>query len=344
MLATGSSPAIPPIKGVNSTPFVTNREIFYLGRLPESMIILGAGPIGCEVAQSFCRLGSTIHVIDLAPQVLVKEDRDMADSVMGTLQAEGVTFHLGASIEAVDDHGHCRAVSITTKEGIFLTLKAETILVALGRRANTAGLGLEHIGVEFDQRGIRVDHRLRTSQKHIYAIGDVNGGYQFTHAAGYEGGIVISNAIFHLPRRADYTYLPWCTYTDPALGSIGMNEKRAGQAGIRYSVWTEEFKNNDRSLADGEPAGKIKMLLDEREKTVGVQILGAHAGDLLGEWVAVLNGKVKLTTLAAAVHPYPTIAEINKRVATSHLSPKLFSEKIRKGLRLFFQLKGRACE
>ena len=123
-----------------------------------------------------------------------------------------------------------------------------------------------------------------------------------------------------------------------------MNEKQARQAGIRYSVWTEEFKNNDRSLADGEPAGKIKMLLDEREKTVGVQILGAHAGDLLGEWVAVLNGKVKLTTLAAAVHPYPTIAEINKRVATSHLSPKLFSEKIRKGLRLFFQLKGRACE
>lgn len=344
VLATGSSPSIPPISGLQSSPFVTNREIFYLDRLPESMIILGAGPIGCEMAQSFCRLGSTVYVIDLAPQILVKEDRDMADLVMETLQAEGATFHLGARIEAVDDHGRCRAVSITTNEGIPLTLEAETILVALGRMANTAGLGLENIGVEFDQRGIRVDHRLRTSQKHIYAIGDVNGGYQFTHAAGYEGGIVISNAIFHLPRRADYTYLPWCTYTDPALGSIGMNEKQAGQAGIRYSVWTEEFKNNDRSLADGEPAGKIKMLLDEREKPVGVQILGAHAGDLLGEWVAVLNGKVKLSTLAAAVHPYPTIAEINKRVAANSLSPKLFSDKIRKGLRLFFQLKGRACE
>ena len=344
VLATGSSPAIPPIMGLNSTPFVTNREIFYLDRLPKSMIILGAGPIGCEMAQSFCRLGSEIHVIDMAPQILIKEDRDMADLVRETLHAEGVTFHLGARIEAVEDHGHCRAVRITDKEERALTLKAETILVALGRTVNAGSLGLEQIGVEFDQRGVRVDHRLRTSQKHIYAIGDVNGGYPFTHAAGYEGGIVISNAVFHLPRRADYTYLPWCTYTDPALGSIGMNEKQARQAGIRCTVWTEEFKNNDRSLADGETTGKIKMLLDEHEKPVGIQILGAHAGDLLGEWVAILNGKVKLATLAAAVHPYPTIAEINKRVAGNYLSPKLFSEKVRKGLRLFFQLKGTACD
>jgi pyruvate/2-oxoglutarate dehydrogenase complex dihydrolipoamide dehydrogenase (E3) component len=344
VLATGSSPAIPPIVGLDATPFITNRELFYLDHLPKSMIILGAGPIGCEMAQSFCRLGSEIHVIDLAPQILIKEDRDMADALMETLRAEGVTFHLGATIERVVDHGYYREVNIINSAGTPLTLGAETILVALGRTANTAGLGLEQIGVIVDRRGIGVDPRLRTRPKNNYAIGDVNGGFQFTHAAGYEGGIVISNALFHLPRRADFTYLPWCTYTDPSLGSIGMNEKLARQAGIRYSLWTEEFKNNDRSLADGEPTGKIKMLLDEREKLIGIQILGANAGDLLGEWAAVLNGKVKLATLAAAVHPYPTVAEINKRIAGSYLSPRLFSEKVRKGLRLLFQLKGRACD
>jgi pyruvate/2-oxoglutarate dehydrogenase complex dihydrolipoamide dehydrogenase (E3) component len=175
-------------------------------------------------------------------------------------------------------------------------------------------------------------------------VGDVKGGFQFTHTAGYEGGIVVSNAIFRLPRKADYTYLPWCTYTDPPLGNIGMNETMAKKAGIDYTVWTESFKNNDRSLAEGEKRGKIKLILNEKEKPIGVQILGPHAGDLLAEWVAVLNGKVKLATLAAAVHPYPTLGEINKRVAGNFFSPKIFSKKVQKGLKFFFQLKGRACE
>nr|MDJ0818425.1 FAD-dependent oxidoreductase [Desulfobacterales bacterium] len=203
---------------------------------------------------------------------------------------------------------------------------------------------LEKIGVDFTHQGIRVDNRLRTNFKHIFAVGDVNGGFQFTHAAGYEGGIVVSNAIFRLPRKADYTFLPWCTYTDPPLGSIGMNEKSAREAGIDYTVWTEEFKDNDRSLAEGETVGKIKMILDEKEKPIGIQIFGPHAEDLLNEWVAILNGKVKLSTIASAVHPYPTIGEINKRVVGSYFSPKIFSEKVQKGLKFFFHLKGRACE
>ncbi|MBU4001092.1 MAG: mercuric reductase, partial [Proteobacteria bacterium] len=183
----------------------------------------------------------------------------------------------------------------------------------------------------------------RTTRKHIYAAGDITGAFQFTHAAGYEGGIVVSNAIFHLPRKADYTFLPWCTYTDPELASIGMNEKAAKKAGISYSVVTEAFRDNDRSLAEGNTAGKIKMILNAGEKPVGIQILGPHAGELINEWVAVLNGKVKLSTLASAVHPYPTLGEINKRVAGTYFSPKIFSDKIRKGLKFFFHLKGRAC-
>jgi pyruvate/2-oxoglutarate dehydrogenase complex dihydrolipoamide dehydrogenase (E3) component len=262
---------------------------------------------------------------------------------MRVLENEGITFHLYTSVQSVRDIGNAREVVVKIRDGATKTLKAEQILVAMGRSPNLEGLGLAEIGVEFSRKGISVDNRLRTTQKHIYAAGDVTGAYQFTHAAGYEGGIVISNAIFHLPRKVDYTFLPWCTYTDPELASIGMNEKRAKDENIEYSVWSEEFKDNDRSLAEGEKIGKIKMILDEKEKPLGVQILGPQAGELLGEWVAVLNGKVKLSTLASAVHPYPTLGEINKRIAGTFFSPKIFSDRVKKGLKFFFHLKGRAC-
>jgi pyruvate/2-oxoglutarate dehydrogenase complex dihydrolipoamide dehydrogenase (E3) component len=307
------------------------------------MIILGGGPIGSEMSQAFCRLGTKVSVVDMAPQILVKEDPDLADTVKEVLSSEGVEFYLNSSIEEVNDLGSIKEVKVKTRQGSIISLKAETILVSLGREPNTDTLGLEDIGVKFNRQGINVDSRLRTSIKHIYAAGDVNGGFQFTHAAGYEGGIVVSNAIFRLPRKVDYTFLPWCTYTDPPLGSIGMNEKSAAEAGINYKVWTEEFKDNDRGLAEGETVGKIKMILGDKDKPIGVQILGPRAEDLLNEWVAILNGKVKLSTLAAAIHPYPTIGEINKKVAGSYFSPKIFSEKVQKGLKFFFHLKGRAC-
>ncbi len=295
------------------------------------------------MAQAFCRLGTKVAVIQRSNQILSKEDKDMADEVMRVLQAEGVTFHLNASITKVRDLGFEKEVQVKTREGKTEQLKAEIILVAMGRAANINGLGLDALEIAGDKKGIKVDNRLRTSRKHIYAAGDVTGAYLFTHAAGYEGGIVVSNAIFHIPRKTDYTLLPWCTYTHPELASIGMNEKTAKAAGIEYSVWSESFEDNDRSLAEGEKVGKIKMILDQKEKPMGVQIVGSHAGELLNEWVAVLNGKVKLSTLASAVHPYPTIGEINKKVAGTFFSPKIFSDKIRKGLKFFFHLKGRAC-
>jgi pyruvate/2-oxoglutarate dehydrogenase complex dihydrolipoamide dehydrogenase (E3) component len=215
--------------------------------------------------------------------------------------------------------------------------------VALGRVPNTSGLGLEEIGVELERGAIRVDDRMRTNLKHIFAAGDVNGGYQFTHAAGYEGGIVVGNTVFRVPRKADYANLPWCTYTDPELASIGMNENAAIRAGIDYSVWTEAFEDNDRSLAEGQGTGKVKMLLNEKEKPVGIQIFGPHAGELINEWVAVMNANMKISSLAGSIHPYPTIGEINKRVAGNFLSTKIFSETVKKGLKFFFNLKGRAC-
>jgi len=343
VVATGSSAARPPIPGLDRTPVLTNRTLFDLERLPASMIILGAGPIGAEMSQAFGRLGTQVTVVDQGDRILPREDRDLADELQRVLASEGVRFRLGRTIEEVRDLGPVREVRVRTAEGDVERLTAEAVLAALGRSANTAGLGLDAIGVAHDRRGIKVDARMRTSRKHIFAAGDVAGGPQFTHAAGYTGGIVVSNAIFHLPRRADFTWLPWCTYTDPPLASIGLNETAAKAAGIGYTLWTEEFAANDRSLAEGEETGRVKMLLDSSERPIGVQILGPNAGDLIAEWVAVVNGKVKLATLAAAVHPYPTVAEINKRVAGDVFSKKIFSEKVRKGLKLIFQFKGRAC-
>ena len=343
VIATGSGPSVPPIKGLDQTPFLTNKEIFSLDRLPKSMIILGGGPIAVEMAQAFGRLGTRITVIQRGSQILTREDPDMAEQLKDLLAAEGVSFYLNASAEAVRDLGAEKEVIIRTRQNETIYLRAEQILVALGRSPNIQGLNLQAAGVVYNDKGITVDRRLRTSRKHIYAAGDVTGQFQFTHAAGYEGGIVVSNAVFHLPRKTDYTFLPWCTYTDPELASIGMNEKSAAAAGIDCKVWIEHFKDNDRSLAAGEKNGRLKMILDEKENLIGVQILGPHAGELINEWVAVLNGKVRLSTLASAVHPYPTLGEINKRVAGSFFSPKVFSDKVKKGLKFFFQLKGRAC-
>lgn len=343
VIATGSSPAIPNVAGLVETRYLTNRELFSLDKLPESMAVLGAGPISIEMAQTFNRLGTKVFVVQRSSQILTREDQDMADLLMERLAAEGVIFHLKTSTLKVQERGNTREVVIRTDEGTTQSLMVESVLVALGREANLGGLGLERLGIEFDKNGLNLDNRLRTKHPHIYGAGDVTGTYQFTHAAGYEGGVVLTNAVLRLPRKVDYTFIPWCTYTDPELASIGMNEKRAKEAGISYSVWTEEFRMNDRALAEGDPVGKVKLLLDEKEKPIGVQILGIHAGDLLSEWVAVMGGGVKLTALASAVHPYPTLAEANKRVVGTFLSGKIFSEKVKKALKFFFQLRGRAC-
>ncbi len=343
VIATGSSPSLPPIKGIDKTPYITNKEIFSLDGLPKSMIVIGAGPIAIEMAQSFCRLGTKVTVIQRSGQILSREDKDMADIVMDVLAAEGVTFHLNSKFVSTRDLGNEKEVIIQNGKGKAMKLNAEKILVALGRQANLEGLNLEDISLKFDKKGTEVDSRMRPNHKHIYAAGDVTGAYQFTHAAGYEGGVVLSNAILHLPKKADYTYLPWCTYTDPELASIGMNEKSVKAANIKYSVWTEEFKANDRSLAEGEEVGKVKLILDSKGIPIGAQILGPQAGELVSEWVAVMNGGVKLLTLASAVHPYPTLGEINKRVVGNFFAGKIFSDKVKKALKFFFHFKGRAC-
>jgi pyruvate/2-oxoglutarate dehydrogenase complex dihydrolipoamide dehydrogenase (E3) component len=343
VVATGSSAAVPALPGLADVPYLTNREIFFLDHLPASLLVLGGGPIAVEMAQSFARLGSRVTVLQRSSQIMSREDPDLAAIVQARMEAEGVVFHLGAELVSARRAGDQAEVVFKDSAGRERSVRADKLLVALGRRANLDGLCLDNAGVEHSVRGIVVDSRLRTSQKHIYAAGDVTGEHQFTHAAGYEGGIVVSNAVFKLPRKVDYTWLPHCTYSDPELAGMGLNERAAKKAGIECRAWREEFKTNDRSLAEGCDFGVLKLLVDRKEKPIGVQICGPHAGELLAEWVAVAAGKVKLSTLAGAVHPYPTLAEISKRVAGDLLARKIFSDTVRKGLKLFFDYKGRAC-
>lgn len=342
VIATGSAPLPLPIPGLEGSGYWTNKDIFSLDTLPSSLIVVGGGPNGCEMAQAFSRLGTDVRILQRNCQVLSAEDEDMASVVQETFLEEGVGLELCANPTEIRKADGLFEVAYE-RDGETHRISAENLLVAAGRCPNVQGLKLENAGVEYNERGITVDSRLRTSQKHIFAAGDVTGRYQFTHAAGYEGSIVISNAVFRLPRKVDYTWLPRCTYTDPELASVGMNEKAAQKAGVEHTVWIEEFADNDRALAEGAGAGRIKLVLDKKEKPLGVQIVGLHAGEIAAEWVGALNGKTGLATLASAIHPYPTVSEINKRVAGKVLSQKIFSEKVRKTLGFIFDYKGRAC-
>jgi pyruvate/2-oxoglutarate dehydrogenase complex dihydrolipoamide dehydrogenase (E3) component len=245
------------------------------------------------------------------------------------------------AVRAQSNGGMIRlTISPTGAEGQEQVLEGDALLVAAGRRPNIEGLGLEAAGVQATARGIGVDARLRTNVSHIYACGDVSGGLMFTHVAGYEAGVALSNAVLRLPRKADYRHVPWCTYTDPEVASVGLNEKRAKEDGIDYRLIEERFGDNDRALAEGEPQGKIKVLVNPGGRPIGVQIVGPHAGELIHEWVAVIQGGIKLTTLAGAIHTYPTLAEISKKSAADYVAEKLFSDRVRKLLHLLFRLQG----
>ncbi len=340
VVATGSSAAMVPLQGIDAVGVLTNREIFSLDYLPDSLIIIGAGPIGIEMAQAFNRLGAKVTVLQRSSRILSKEDAQLSLELQRLLEHEGVVFHLGCDMQkACSEHG-MKTVSIRTDAGEELDITGSDILVAAGRSVNIESLQLENCGVDYGHSGIEVDARLRTSTKNIYAAGDVIGGYQFTHAAGYEGGIVVSNAVIGLPRKAHYRWMPHCTYSDPELGGMGLSEDQAKAEGIDYRVHEEALADNDRAQAEGETAGRIKLLLDSRGKTLGVRILGYHAGDLLGQWAALLNGGVKLSTAAGSVQPYPTLAEINKRVIGSVLSEKIFSDKVRTLLKIIHRYRG----
>jgi pyruvate/2-oxoglutarate dehydrogenase complex dihydrolipoamide dehydrogenase (E3) component len=345
IIATGSGPVVPPVEGLASVPFWTNETVFSQETLPSRLIILGGGPIGLEIAQAFGRLGSQVIIVEFMDQILGPEDADMADVLKTRLETEGLEIHTGTKAVRAQSRGS--KIILTTAPasgaGEEKVIEGDAIFVATGRGANVSGLGLEAAGVTFTARGIPTDARMRTNIHHVYACGDVNGQLPFTHVAGYEAGIALTNSVLHLPRKADYSQIGWCTYTDPEVASIGLNEKRARKEGIDYQIIEELFVDNDRALAEGETLGKIRILLNPKGKPLGCQIIGSHAGELIHEWVIAMAGTVKLSTIAGAVHIYPTLSEISKRAAGQFFSGKIFSETTKKILRLLFSLKGRAC-
>jgi pyruvate/2-oxoglutarate dehydrogenase complex dihydrolipoamide dehydrogenase (E3) component len=345
VLATGSRPAVPPVEGIETVPYWTNETVFTQQVLPGRLLVLGGGAIGIEMAQAFQRLGSKVTVVEFFDQILGPEDEDVAAILQERLLAEGLTILTGTKATRAESNGATVRLIVEPARGGGKpqTLEADALLVATGRLPNVNRLQLENAGVEYTPKGVTTDLRMRTNQKHIYACGDVNGLLQFTHVAGYEGGIALSNSVLHLPRKADYEKVPWCTYTDPEVASVGLNEKRAREAEVEYRVLEEKFVDNDRALAEAEPLGKIKVLITPKGKILGCQIIGAHAGELIHEWIAAVNGGLKLSTLAGAIHVYPTLSEISKRAAGNYFSEKLFSDRTKSVLRFLFNLKGRAC-
>lgn len=345
IIATGSGPVVPPIEGISAVPCWTNETVFAQRTLPPRLIVLGGGPIGLEIAQAFGRLGSRVTIVEVMDQILGPEDADLAEILKSRLESEGVRIHTGTKALRVERSGAAirLTVAAASENGQQTFLDADALFVAAGRKPNIAGLGLDAAGVTYTPRGIPTDPRMRTNIRHIYACGDVNGQLPFTHVAGYEAGIALTNAVLHLPRKVDYEKIGWCTYTDPEVASIGLNEKRAKKAGVDYRVIEEPFDQNDRALAEGEAGGKIKLLLSPARKLLGCQIVGHQAGELIHEWVVVMNGGVKLSTMAGAVHIYPTLSETSKRVSGRPFSEKLFGEKSRSILKFLFNLKGRAC-
>jgi pyruvate/2-oxoglutarate dehydrogenase complex dihydrolipoamide dehydrogenase (E3) component len=345
IIATGSGPSLPPVEGIMDVPYWTNETVFSQTELPGHLLILGGGPVGVEMAQAFRRLGSKVTIVEVSDQVLGPEDPDIALILRNRLEAEGVTVLTGTkAIKAAVLNGSVLLrVGPSKGEAAPWTIEGDALLVAAGRIPNVEGLELSAAGVTFSPRGVPADRRMRTNVPHIYSCGDVNGVFPFTHVAGYEAGIALSNAVLRLPRKADYSKVPWCTYTDPEVASIGLNEKRARAAGVEYRTLEAPFREVDRALAEGETDGKIKVLVTPSGQLLGCQIAGHHAGELIHEWVAAINGGVKLSTLAGAIHAYPTLAEISKKAAGSYYSEKLFGDRTRTILRFLFDLKGRAC-
>lgn len=317
LIATGSSAFIPPIEGIDSVKYITNVEIFSLDQLPESMVVIGAGPIGMEMAQSFHRLGSKVTVLETADRILPREDKDVSCYVHQLLVDEGLEIITSARVIKAAQKGDIITITYQVNDE-KKDVQSKALFVAAGRKANIEGLALENAGIMAD-RVIQVNSKMRTTAKNIYACGDVTGGFQFTHTASYEAVVAIYNAILKIPRKADLTNVIWCTYLDPEVASIGYNEQRARAAGINFIVHKESFSGNDRALAEGETKGFIKLVISKKGSVIGVQMVGFHAGDLIHEWVPVLNGKLKLSVLTDSIHAYPTMAEINKNASVRYL-------------------------
>lgn len=331
VIAAGSAAIIPPIPGIADGPVLTNETIFSLKSRPEHLLVIGGGPIGVEMAQAFRRLGSQVTIFQ-REQILPKDEPEFVDILRQRLRNEGVSIRENVTIVGVSHSENSVAIKLESNGEV---VTGSHLLVAAGRGPRLAGLDLGAAGVAFTSQGITVDSRLRTTNRHIYALGDVIGRPQFTHTAGYQAGIVIRNALFRLPAKVDYRALPWVTYCDPELAHAGLTEAEARkQIGQSVHVVRSDFASNDRAQTEGETDGGIKIVIDKKGTILGATILGRHAGELIQLWGLAITQKLKLSALTGVIFPYPTLGEISKAAAGAYYAPRLFSAWPRRLVRL----------
>jgi pyruvate/2-oxoglutarate dehydrogenase complex dihydrolipoamide dehydrogenase (E3) component len=333
IVSTGSSPSAPPIPGLEDCGYLTNENLFENREMPAHLIVIGGGPIGMEMAQAHRRLGCQVTVLE-AFKALGKDDPDLTSVALKALRAEGIDIREGVKINLVSRKEDGSVAIELDNEGQTEILSGSHLLVAAGRKPNLDRLNLEAANIKFGRMGIEVDDRLRSSNKKVFAIGDVAGGYQFTHMAGYHAGIVIRNALFRLPAKVNYSAVPWVTYTDPEIANVGMTEAAAREKyGDSIRVLTFDYAENDRARAEHRTEGLVKAITTKKGQILGAGIVGLQAGELLHPWGLAITGGLKISAMASFIAPYPTLGEISKRAAGSFYTPQLFSEKTKKIVR-----------
>ncbi|MGY8995275.1 MAG: dihydrolipoyl dehydrogenase family protein [Alphaproteobacteria bacterium] len=331
VVATGSSAAVPPIPGLDKAPFFTNETIFDNTERPDHLLIIGGGPIGCEMAQAHRHLGSRVTILDMA-NILPKDDPELVEVVKKSLVDDGVELLEHIKVNGIS--GQAGRVTVTyEKDGTALEVEGSHLLVAAGRKPNITDLGLEAAGIAYERSGITVDQRLRTSNKKVFAIGDCAGGFQFTHLANYHAGIVIRNVLLRLPAKVNTSALPWVTYTDPEMAHVGQTEADARKEPGDVTVLRFPYHENDRAIAERTTEGFVKVVTNKKGKILGASIVGAHAGELLQPWVLAMSSGLKIGAMAGMIVAYPTLGEINKRAAGSFYTPKVFGDGMKRVVR-----------
>jgi pyruvate/2-oxoglutarate dehydrogenase complex dihydrolipoamide dehydrogenase (E3) component len=315
VIATGAGPRTPDVPGLEEAGFLTNENIFELTERPPRLVVFGAGPLGCELAQTFQRLGSDVTIVEQKAHLLVKEDRDAAEILQEAFRRDGVTVQPNTKAVRVNTEGGRKFVHVET-EGRQDVLEADEILVGAGRVPNVAGLNLEAAGVEYWRHGVRVNDRLQTSNKRIFAAGDICLRYKFTHTAEASARLVLRNALFYGRGKKSALTIPWCTYTDPEIAHVGMYEEDAREQGIPVETLIRRFDEVDRAITDGDEEGFVKVHLREgSDQILGATIVARHAGEMISEITTAMVGGVGLKTIWNVIHPYPTHAEAIKHVA-----------------------------
>ena len=323
VIATGARPVEPPIPGLRDAGFYTNETIFSLTELPRRLAVIGAGPIGCELAQAFQRFGSMVTMLTDGQEILPKEDRDAAAIVRRQLEKDGVKIFTGVNVQRVKAHHGAKSLTVRVSDQP-MELACDAILVSVGRRPNIENLGLEVAGVRHTMRGVDVDERLRTSNPRIYAAGDVCSRYRFTHAADAMARIVIANALFSARRKATDLVMPWCTYTDPEIAHVGFFEKDAQTAGFDVATITQPLAEVDRAILDGETDGFARVHYDQKTgKILGSTIVARHAGEMLGELTLAIAAKQRMSVLSSTIHAYPTHGEVLRKIGDIFMRSKL---------------------